>query len=192
MSTRVQLRIRAVPNAIPRSVDDEVEGERLVEWVQRAVDRGRAPPAAVILRPERTEIVAIGPAVKAGVPFPRLMGSLARSTVDDAGLPYAVGLIGVVQLRRRATPGQTAPPPVPMAVAFVEWPDNRWWYWRALVEPQGGGLRPDTESVSRAVEGDPMPGAFGRWWALARRANLRIHLTRNGPTLPDDPSQIVH
>lgn len=172
----LHLRLTTVPHAVPRPVEDEQEGQRLVGWVRDAVKARRAPPAAVVLRPEKTEILPLAPVAQARVPAPRFLGALTRSTSEDSGLPYAVGVIGVLRARRAGEP--KGAPTVPMAVVFLEWGDNRWWYWRAVVDPETGVVLDDSAVIASAVDGDPMPPAFGRWWALARRANLGLHLSR--------------
>ena len=53
-----QLRLTTVPNAVPRHVSDAEEVERLAGWVRNAIRARKAPPAAVVLRPERTEVIA--------------------------------------------------------------------------------------------------------------------------------------
>lgn len=185
----LRLQIRTVPREGTPDDDDDTVGMRLVGWVRDAVAAGAAPPVAVVLRPERSEIVALAPARQANIALPRFIASLTRSTVEDAGQPVAIAVIGVVQAhRRRGEPGSA----VPMAVVFVEWPDNRWWYWRGLLDNDGRAIRADSEAVARSTDGDPIPDVFGRWWALGRRANLGIHLSRVAPDENQGGSKVVH
>lgn len=184
----LRLQIRAVPHD-GASRDDDAEGERLAEWVRQAVAAGAAPPAAVVLRATRSDIVALGPAREAGIAPARFVAALTRSSVEDAGPPLAVAVIGVVESRRRRGTEVAA---VPLATVFLEWPDNRWWYWRGLLSDDRRTVRADSEVVTRAVDGDPIPDVFGRWWALARRADLGLHLSRVMPDESNGATKNVH
>ena len=174
-STRLRLQIRSVPLDERLPSDDDETGQHFAGWVRRAVVAGSAPPAAVVVRDHRTDVIALAPVLQARMPLARFVAGMSRSTVDDAGVPALVGVIGVVRANRRGTESGVS---VPMAVAFLVWPDNRWWYWKALIDSDERALVDDTEVVQRAVDGDPMPAAFGRWWSLGRRARMQIHLTR--------------
>lgn len=174
--SRLALKVRDLP-AWP-SDDDGAVGRELVSLVEGAVARGGAPPAAVVLRPERTELVLLTPAVGAAVPFHRFMAGLTRSAVADASAAEAVGFIGTVRSVADERPGSETP----MAVVFVEWPDCRWWFWRAALAEGGRGLRPGSEIVISATDGDRMPDRLGRWWSLGRRLGLTVSLEREPKT----------
>jgi hypothetical protein len=163
----------------PECLADEAEGTRLTHLVRQAVERGRAPIVAVTLREDRLDLISLAPVVNAKMPVQRFIAGLTRSTADGAGDVDAVGVIGVVQARQG---GET---PVPMAMAFLEWPDGRWWHWRALVGSDGTHLLDESETLNRAIDGDPLPSHFGRWWSLGRKKRFRMHLSRGG--FPDEP-----
>jgi len=130
----------------------------------------------VVLRAERVDLVDLGEAYRQGVPTHRLLAGLSRSTIEDGGQVEAVGVMGVVQARR----GQ-ATPAVPLAVAFLEWEDCRWWSWRGLLDANGRMILADTELYASAEQGDPLPATFGRWWSMGRRAGSAMHLAKAAP-----------
>jgi len=175
----LQLTLRCLERA--DVLPDEDEGNRLSRMVRRAVEHGRAPIAAVALREDRLDLIGLAPVVAAKVPVKRFIAGLTRSTADGAGLVDAVGVIGVV---RAAHEGEAA---VPMAMAFLEWPDGRWWHWRALIDAEGRSILDDSETWNRAIDGDPLPHDFGRWWSLGRRSKVSVHLSRSAR--PDEASQ---
>jgi len=160
--------------------------ERLVQLLRAGIDRGGAPPVAVIERPNQTHLVPLKPAAEAGLPPGQLLAGLTQARFDDD--PYgaeAIGLMGRFQLRRRGEDGG-----VPMAQVFVEWPDCSWWHWRVLLSVEGG-IRDDTVTVRAAAKGDPLPAQLGRWWSTGRRRRLRMHLRRR-PAVPVTESAMVH
>jgi hypothetical protein len=176
----LRLRVRLLAR---RPSDDDAEGEHLASLVRSAVERGAAAPIAVVIRAERTELIELRPVVEAGVPLPMFVAGLTRSEPEGFGLPLAVGLAG----RFRAwTPTGGAP----VALAFLEWPDCRWWQWRAVVDA-AGRLVPDSETRHRAVDGDGLAGGLGRWWSAGRRRGNVVRFS-----LPDPPavqvSSLVH
>jgi hypothetical protein len=127
---------------------------------------------AVALREDRLDLISLAPVVEAKLPVQRFIAGLTRSTAEGAGDVDAVGVIGVVQAR------QTGETPVPVAMAFLEWPDGRWWHWRALIGLDGTHILDDSETLNRAVDGDPLPSNFGRWWSLGRKGRFNVHLKR--------------
>ena len=155
------------------SLPDDEEGQRLSGMVRRAIEKGRAPVVAVALREDRLDLISLGPVIQAKFPIQRFIAGLTRSTAEGAGPVDAVGVIGVVR-----TKGHKDAPPVPIAMAFLEWPDGRWWHWRALIDPDNQGILDDSETLNRAVDGDPIPNDFGRWWSLGRRAKVAVHLSK--------------
>lgn len=175
---RLTLQLRTLPRG--EDHEDSVWCETLVGWVTRAVASGRAAPAAVVRRPGRVDLLALGPVQKAKVHMPGFLACLTRSELPEAGSPDALAIVGVVRTGRRG-----GDPAVPMAVVFVEWPDNRWWFWRALLTSDGQ-IREDTIERRSAVEGDPLPNHFGRWWSHGRRNRLTMRLA------PAEPPPMVH
>lgn len=175
--SRLNLRVHAL--ARPEGRDDEGLCHDLVEVLRGAVKKRAAPPVAVVLRDGRTDLFQFEAVREAAIPIPNFIAALSCSTCDDGSRVSAVGMMGVVTARRREEPNA---PGVPMAICFIEWPDNRWWFFKALVDPENAQIREDTAVILRAVEGDPMPGRLGRWWALGRRAGMHLHLNRTAPS----------
>jgi hypothetical protein len=136
-----------------------------VDLVTGALARGGAPPVAVAVRDAVVDLVQLR-----GVPqVPRFLAALTRSTRGEAGAPSAVGLMGTLPTATRD--GAQGPW---LAAVFLEWPDCRWWYWRALLDADRKEIVPGTATWSRAVDGDRMPARLGRWWTIGRRARLGL------------------
>jgi hypothetical protein len=164
-------------------LDDEAVGQHLVEMLRKAAHKGKAAPAALVLREGGLDLIDVSGVHKSAVPLPAFLAGLTRSTPPDGGSEVvAVGLIGTMGVRDRRTPKA---PSVPVAVVFLEWPDCRWWYWRAFVREDG--LDADSETVSRAVDGDSLPGHLGRWWSLGRRRKMRVDLRSVEPETEPEP-----
>lgn len=183
---RVRLQLRTLSRSPEGDGDDEAWCTDLVGLVRKAVRQGRAAPAAVMRRPDRVDLLSLGPVQKAGVHMPSFLACLTRSQLPGAQPVDALAIIGVV--RRTGGPKEQR---VPVATVFVEWSDNRWWYWRALLGPDGA-IREDTEVVQSAVDGDPLPSMFGRWWSHGRRARLSMRLAPAGPPPVEGPPGVVH
>jgi len=179
------LRLRISIDARRSGTDD---AEHVVELVRRATERGAAAPAAVVVRAERIELVELVPVVRAGIPVPAFLAGLTRSKGERDAEALAVGLAGRFLLRRRSDPQRSG---VPVALVFLEWPDNAWWHWRALLDADAT-IREDTITLTRAVDGDPLPESLGRWWSLGRRMGYQVQY---GPLRRPEPlrvSEIVH
>ncbi len=161
----------------------------MVSLVRDAVARGAAPLAAVVLRGDRVDIVDLKNVVAAGLPLQNFIAGLSRSTTDDAGAVEAVGLMGIVKVRRSRSEDER---PMPMAVAFLEWEDCRWWSWRGLLDAEQSDILHTSEVVSCAEEGDALPHRFGRWWSLGRRRNMRLHLSRKGRESEDSSIELLN
>ncbi len=157
--------------------DDDALGNRLVSATCGAVERGGAPAAAVAVRSTQFDIIPLLPLVQQQSPIPPFVAGLSTSPTE-MGAAEAVGVMGTFRWRRdRSDAG------VPIALVFLEWTDCRWWFWRALLQPEGEGLRlrEDTETRACAVDGDAKPLGLGGWWSLGRRSNVRIHLQPRSP-----------
>lgn len=163
--------------------DDDDEGEHLVSLVTDALGRGGAGAVAVVVRAERTELVEARGVVEAGLSLPMFLAGLTRSEPEGQGLPCAVGLAGRFRLVRS---GGGAP----VALAFLEWPDCRWWQWRGVLDARGA-LVPEGETRRRAIDGDSLEGGLGRWWSLGRRHG---GVVRFGPAIAPatEASSLVH
>jgi hypothetical protein len=172
---------------------DDEEGNRLSEMVRRAVEKGRASVVAVALREDRLDLISLGPIIAAKVPVQRFLAGLTRSTAEGAGMVDAVGVIGVVKAKRGVFGRGVGPnaPAIPMAMAFLEWPDGRWWHWRALIDPEDPRILDASEILNRAVDGDPLPRDFGRWWSLGRRSKVTVHLSKIEMPEPVDEPEVT-
>jgi hypothetical protein len=179
-----RLRLRVAVDARPPGRDD---AEHLVGLVRNATERGVATPAAVVVREAQTELVELRPALVAGITVDRFLSGLSRSQPEGRSLPLAVGLAGRFVLRRRNDP-QPNDPRTSLVLVFLEWPDNAWWHWRALLDAEGA-IVDATATVTRAIDGDPLPHGLGRWWSLGRR---RPSIVRFGPTIPSEAPALVH
>jgi len=174
-----RIRIRGLDRTPAPST--EAEGEHLAQLVRRALDAGSAAPVAVVVRPQRTDLVALAPLLQRRTAIASFLAALTRSEVDGHALPVAVGVAGRLLLRRGSGP------PVPVAQAFLEWADCRWWQWQVLLDTDGVPL-PDTVVHRRAADGDALPRGLGRWWSLGRRTGARLKLQR----VEDEAPPLVH
>lgn len=156
--------------------DDDQTGRELVELVRNALQRGRAPGAAVVFRENRMDIIPFGPLVRAKVHIGTFIAALTRAEVDDAAPPQCVGIVGRFNWKHKGKGTG-----VPVAMVFLEWPDGRWWHWRAALSTEGAEILEDTVIVHRAVDGYPKPNTLGGWWSLGRRRRLNIQLNRREP-----------
>lgn len=166
---------------------DEQEGRALVSLVRQALERGGGA-VAVVVRPDRTELIDLRSVVESRIPVPLFLAGLTRSAPEGQRLPLAVGIAGKFVSRRTGDA-----PGVPVGVVFLEWADCRWWHWRVVLGADGRPLQ-EGETVWRAVDGDPLPPGLGRWWSLGRRTG---NVVQYGPIDPDDPdrqpaSPLVH
>jgi hypothetical protein len=182
---RIELRIQTLTREA--AGDDDRVGHRLVTLLRAALDRGAAPPAAVIVRPEQFDLVLLDSLARHHVSPMAFLAALTRSRMDHAGPVEAVGVLGTFRAVRRLdgspVPAAPTPPGVPMGMVFLEWGDGRWWHWRSLLEATTADLRDDTETLSRAVDGSPKPTRLGGWWSLGRRRELGLLMTRTAPEL---------
>lgn len=175
-----QLDLRVAPR--PEVNDDQAWGRWLVAEVRSALSRGAAPPAAVVLRPERMELILLEVAAKQGLPSDRLLAGLTRSAGPNASPPEAVAVIGVFQRHAGGAP-------LPSALVFVEWPDCSWWSWSGLIGVDGRIIEYSDEE-RQAAAGDALPDGLGRWWSAGRREGISVRLA---PLAPKRLSaEIVH
>lgn len=161
---QVQLKIRTL---LPRQPeDDDAVGAQLVATVQRAVQRGAAPPVVLTVRDERIDLFQTSDIDGVFMPVDVFLAGLSRSEAPGGGL-HCVGVMGT--FTRRDRPG------VRQLMVFLEWEDCRWWLWRGLLDADGA-LIVDTESILRAVDGDTKPIRIGGWWSLGRRRGMHGRL----------------
>lgn len=167
--------------------DRETLFDFLVGMVESGAERRRAPPVVVVARGRTLELFAVKPLVDAKVHAQRFLAALTRSQVDEGPPPDAVGLMGTFAVR----PDREGGPRVPIAQAFVEWPDNAWMHWRTLLDADHAPL---ASSASRwgAQWGDPLPPQLGRWWSAGRRHQLGLQLQRRPLAQPPLASTMVH
>lgn len=172
----LKVRVHALPRAsLPADLG---LGEALVARLEASIAAGRTGMVALVVRPDVIEQIGLGAVREAGLPVPWFLAALSRTQTMSGGPVEAVGIAGRAALRPRPDA-----PAVPMATVFLEWSDNRWWQWQALVDAEGR-LRADTARVRLAEAGDPMPARLGRWWSMGRRGNVTARLD---PTPPPGP-----
>ncbi len=192
--TTLALKMHSLKRDTSGMSDDEL-GDLLVGYVEKALPERRAPAVATIARPSRVDVLGLKAIIDARIHVNRFLAALTRADTDiDVEEPSAIGVMGTVRIRQPVQAGASkAPPapPVPMGVVFLEWPDNRWWLWRTLLDAEGNPVA-GTETRTRAVDGDPLPRGFGRWWSLGRRANLRLSMRRASDGTPVPVSRHVH
>lgn len=166
--------------------DDDQTGREMVALVRNALQRGRAPGAAIVFREDRLDIMPFGPLVRAKVHIGTFIASLTRATIDEGSEAQCVGVVGRFNWKHHGKG-----PGVPVAMVFLEWPDGRWWHWRAAVDVSGNEILEDTDILHRAIDGYPKPNTLGGWWSLGRRRRLNVHLNRkqNDRTEPTGPIQ---
>ena len=178
----VQLKVRAL--SWSENGDAGLEaGPCLSQILVKALKEGQCPPVTVTIRGDRAELIGLADIHRAQLRVPHFLASLSRSRTAD-GEADAVGLMGVFRQSGLGEPTNGSP----VAIVFLEWGDCSWWFWRALVAPDGT-LLPETVTVSSAAEGDPMPGKMGRWWSFGRRAKIRVGFQR---TENSDVGRMVH
>src|SRR5688572_11421317 len=120
----IRVRVQSAPRAGDADDDDGI-GENLVGIVRHALGRGGAPGAGVIVRPDRFDVVPLGPVIQAKMSPSWFLAGLSRTPING-GEVEAVGVIGTFRMRRR----QDGTPGIPVAMVFLEWADCRWWQWR--------------------------------------------------------------
>lgn len=169
----LRLTVHTLAREEPVESSDDTIGLELVRVTLSALQRGGAPPSAVVLRGPRLEIIPIPQLLQQHVHVDRFIAGLSRSNTPAGSADQidAVGVIGVLQHR---IPMQ--PEPRPVLAVMLEWADCRWWNWRAQLE--GTPLRrvDGTDTFASALEGDTKPQGLGGWWSLGRRDRLQLNL----------------
>ncbi len=168
---RFPLPLEDTLNGIERSERDDAIGLAAWRLLAEALGRGLPPPAVLLLGSDVVHLVDVVPLLRAGE---KLDG---RGVAGFASLPNVevMALIGVLQRRSRGVPNGR------FGVAFLEWPDGRWWLAQRPVHEQPEGrlaLDPLVEvNVERAVDGRGKPGGIGGWFRRARVEGLRASLS---------------
>jgi hypothetical protein len=157
--------------------DDDALGERLAEMVRGTLVRGVPPPAIVVLRPERVELLDLRVILDAGLSVHRFIAAAAGQEGVEA-----IALLAVVDLHEAGRAiGHTG-------LVFLEWPDNRWWQGYHLL---GHTFKPldDMPLVQRrAVDGLARPAGLGGWFSRARFERLSLHVSSE----PGESQPLVH
>ena len=171
MSERIKLRSRRGgrdPYRFP--VHDDALGNALFGELLAALARGPTPPSMLTLLEHEVLLFEL-PSVLALRPPLR-----ERVVAGLAGQPGAVAASLVGRFNLRVGPD---PQPVPHALVYLEWPDNRWW---TAWQPIDTGSQPlgDGPKIRRAVDGWPRPGGVGGWFAACRRMGIQLKLTPLG------------
>jgi len=169
------LRLRAFVG--PRDLEkfpreDLALGQALFGMVRDSLKKGLPRPVMLVFRDDQVDRFELAEAMKQPkVKRDRLFGAMASMKGVEC-----MALLGVLRLR------VAGPAPAPhSAVAYVEWPDNRWWTAWVPLGRDGKPVKADPE-VRTAEEGSPRPAGVGGWFSMARRAGLQLHLTsEDGP-----------
>lgn len=174
---RVRVTSSRRPPDFPATDADDALGRDLLGRVLRVVAKGSPPPALLLLFRDEIRFIYVGPLFAATRDHHRVIASFAG--LEDL---EAIAILG------RFTQRQKGLEPRPLAGAFIEWPDGRWWAsWRPLDE-KGRPIPTDEEELLRAVDGRSRPGGLGGWFGRARFENLRAQLTPvPEPTVGDEP-----
>lgn len=178
----LRLRVGVQPRDPERFPDDDERlGEELSGRLATALERGVPPPVLVVLRADRVEIVDLRPVLEAPVPVDMFLAAAAGQEGVEA-----VGLLAVMERRAGDRVSER------LAVAFLEWPDNRWWHaWCTL--PAAPGTTPvPALSHSRALEGSPRPRGLGGWFSRARFHRLRLQVRPMAPEEQGGAGGVVH
>lgn len=181
----MQLRVRSGPRAAvlsaglePVGVEpaeaarlaDDALGLAVMRLVMGAFAGGAPPPAAMLFTDEQVHIVELLPLLRAGEPMD------GRGVAGLASVPD-VACMAVVGVFTRSGPGVA---PTRHAVAFVEWPDGRWWLGRRVVVEDAGQVRLDALAeveIERAIDGAGKPRGLGGWFRRVRVEGLAARLT---------------
>jgi hypothetical protein len=154
-------------------LEDEALGRALLARVERVLENGTPRPTILAFSADQVWWYDLVPAIQMKADIQRLIAAVAgQDGIDCVGV---VGVLNVRVARGRAFPG---------AVAFLEWPDGRWWsFMLPLVRNSAGQLSkvPAAELIERsAVEGWPRPGGLGGWWSRSRVEGLKLRVHRSG------------
>jgi hypothetical protein len=162
----------------PRDLDrfpqeDSALGEVIFGLVRAALDKGLPRPAMFVFFADQVDRFDLAPLMHQPRAIrDRMMGAIAGQADVEC-----VALLGVLQIKR-----PKAGVSLRGAVAFIEWPDNRWWTaWLPLNED--GKPAVEEPEVRTAVDGFPRPGGVGGWFSLARRTGLRLHMSQRDGTV---------
>jgi hypothetical protein len=148
--------------------EDEALGSALFSQVTLALKRGIPRPASFVFFTDSMDRFSLAPL--AG------LNSRARTRVlagmagqDDV---ECMAVLGAFRFRGKGPlNGQW------VASVFIEWPDNRWWTAWQPIGPKRA-LVGDGPQLRNALDGSPRPGGVGGWFALARRAGLKLRVHR--------------
>ncbi len=149
-------------------IDDEALGMALFAQVTRALQRGVPRPASFVFFPERLDRFSLAPFGDLGNRGrTRVLAAMAGQENVEC-----IAVLGGFRFRGRGPlNGQW------VASVFIEWPDNRWWTAWQPIGPKRG-LVGDGPQIRMALEGSPRPSGVGGWFALSRRAGLRLRVQR--------------
>lgn len=175
----LRLQVRSGPRAPRFPEEDEALGTALWSVLGGAVAKGQAPPAAFLFSSERVYVVGLVPIIQDPRHTHRVIAALAGMEGIEV-----VGLVGLLFRRRPGLPTWR------YAVAFLEWPDGRWWLAQRRVDDTGRFAGDADIEVLRAVDDVPRPSGVGGWFSRARFEGLRARLDPAVPT--PDREETVH
>lgn len=154
---RFRLQVRTGPRFPRFPEDDEAFGEALWALVAARLDTGVPRPFAVMTRAEVAHVVDLAPLLAEPRRAHRMVAGLTAVEGVDA-----LAVLGGFFRRKRGGPVDR------FALAFIEWPDGRWWLCQQRLDRDGRKVPEFEVEVQRATDGLPRPGGLGGWFSRAR------------------------
>lgn len=165
---RLHLRIQHLERDAAFPHDGDALGEALWARLRSELPRGVPRPALLTLFSESVQVIDLLPILRSGQDVHRACAAFASQEGAQA-----LAAVGVMNRRRAGTVlGH-------FGVAFVEWPDGRWWCCTRPLDPLGRPLEGSEDDVQRAVDGAAKPGGLGAWFRRARYEQLNVRI--DGP-----------
>ncbi len=162
---KFKVRLTHVPRdpTFPRA--DDALGVHLWSMLVAKLEGGPPRPALFTFFAEAVQIVDVAPLVAPGIDVHHAFSAFASQ--PDAEAMAALGVM--VRRQHNKVVGQ-------FAVAFIEWPDGRWWSCSRPLNPAGQPLEGAEDDIQRAVDGAPKPGGLGAWFRRARFEGITLKL----------------
>jgi hypothetical protein len=165
MTTRLSLRIDHLERSDDFPQDDDALGTALWRRLRAQLPRGVPRPLLLVLFERSVQVVDLPPILRSGQDVHRACSAFASQPGAEA-----LAAVGVMTRRRREEVlGQ-------FAVAFVEWPDGRWWCCTRPLDPLGRPVERSEDDVQRAIDGAAKPGGLGAWFRRARYEQLTLRI----------------
>jgi hypothetical protein len=162
---RFSVRIQTLPRDEQFPPGDDALGGALWSRLRGQLPRAVPRPLLLTLFESTVQVVDLPPILASGQDIHRACSAFASQPGAEA-----LAAVGVMTRRRgEVVVGQ-------FAVAFVEWPDGRWWSCTRPLDPLARPLDGSEDDVQRAVEGASKPGGLGAWFRRARYEQLTLRI----------------